>query len=138
MVQTSAEAVGSMGDDTPLAVLSLQPRLLYTYFKQLFAQVTNPPIDPIREKLVMSLKRVLGWRRNLLAETSDHARLVRLESPVLFRARTHRLARLGRQGFPSVQRSMPPGRSRRRIGPREGDRSHLRGSRRSGEPRVHA
>jgi glutamate synthase (NADPH/NADH) large chain/glutamate synthase (ferredoxin) len=84
MVQTSAEAVGSMGDDTPLAVLSLQPRLLYTYFKQLFAQVTNPPIDPIREKLVMSLNVVLGWRRNLLAETPEHARLVQLNSPILF------------------------------------------------------
>ena len=55
MVSSAYEAIGSMGDDTPLAVLSLQPRLLYTYFKQLFAQVTNPPIDPIREKLVMSL-----------------------------------------------------------------------------------
>ncbi len=66
MVKDGQEALGSMGDDTPLAVLSLQPRLLYTYFKQLFAQVTNPPIDPIREKLVMSLATVMGWRRNLL------------------------------------------------------------------------
>lgn len=65
MLKDGAEAVGSMGDDTPLAVLSLKPRLLYTYFKQLFAQVTNPPIDPIREKLVMSLHTALGWRRNL-------------------------------------------------------------------------
>ena len=91
MVRDSAEAVGSMGDDTPLAVLSLQPRLLYTYFKQLFAQVTNPPIDPIREKLVMSLNTVLGWRRNLLGETPEHARLVRSESPILFE---HELAAL--------------------------------------------
>ena len=83
MVQNAAEAVGSMGDDTPLAVLSLQPRLLSTYFKQLFAQVTNPPIDPIREKLVMSLTVHLGWRKNLLAETPEHARLVQLDSPVL-------------------------------------------------------
>jgi len=83
MVQNAAEAVGSMGDDTPLAILSLQPRLLYTYFKQLFAQVTNPPIDPIREKLVMSLTVHLGWRRNLLTESPEHARLVQLESPVL-------------------------------------------------------
>jgi len=72
-----------MGDDTPLAVLSQKPRLLYTYFKQLFAQVTNPPIDPIREKLVMSLHTVIGWRKNLLAETPGHARLVSIESPVL-------------------------------------------------------
>ena len=83
MLKDGAEAVGSMGDDTPLAVLSAKPRLLYTYFKQLFAQVTNPPIDPIREKLVMSLNTVLGWRKNMLAETPEHARLVSLESPVL-------------------------------------------------------
>lgn len=83
MLKDSAEAVGSMGDDTPLAVLSAKPRLLYTYFKQLFAQVTNPPIDPIREKLVMSLNTVLGWRKNMLAETPEHSRLVSLESPVL-------------------------------------------------------
>jgi len=83
MLKDGAEAVGSMGDDTPLAVLSQKPRLLYTYFKQLFAQVTNPPIDPIREKLVMSLHTVIGWRKNLLAETPGHARLVSIESPVL-------------------------------------------------------
>ncbi|MBU6182772.1 MAG: glutamate synthase large subunit [Verrucomicrobia bacterium] len=83
MLKDGAEAVGSMGDDTPLAVLSQKPRLLYTYFKQLFAQVTNPPIDPIREKLVMSLHTVIGWRKNLLAETPGHARLVTIESPVL-------------------------------------------------------
>ena len=83
MVKDGQEALGSMGDDTPLAVLSLQPRLLYTYFKQLFAQVTNPPIDPIREKLVMSLATILGWRRNLFAESPEHAKLVHSDSPVL-------------------------------------------------------
>jgi glutamate synthase (NADPH/NADH) large chain/glutamate synthase (ferredoxin) len=66
-----------------LPFFSAKPRLLYTYFKQLFAQVTNPPIDPIREKLVMSLNTVLGWRKNMLAETPDHARLISIESPVL-------------------------------------------------------
>ncbi len=91
MVRDGMEGVGSMGDDTPLAVLSLQPRLLYTYFKQLFAQVTNPPIDPIREKLVMSLHTMLGWRRNLLAETPEHARLIRSETPVLL---VHEMAAL--------------------------------------------
>ena len=84
MIKDGAEAVGSMGDDTPLAVLSLQPRLLYTYFSQLFAQVTNPPIDPIRERLVMSLFTTLGWRRNLLSETPEHASQVTLDSPILF------------------------------------------------------
>jgi glutamate synthase (NADPH/NADH) large chain/glutamate synthase (ferredoxin) len=83
MVQTGAEAVGSMGDDSPLAVLSHNPRLLYAYFKQLFAQVTNPPIDPIREKLVMSHVVTLGWRRNMLAETPDHAALIHCATPIL-------------------------------------------------------
>ncbi|MBS0658633.1 MAG: glutamate synthase large subunit [Verrucomicrobia bacterium] len=83
MIRDAAEPVGSMGDDTPLAVLSLQPRLLYSYFKQLFAQVTNPPIDPIREKLVMSLTTIMGWRRNLLAESPHHAELVTADSPIL-------------------------------------------------------
>jgi glutamate synthase (NADPH/NADH) large chain/glutamate synthase (ferredoxin) len=95
MMTDGAEAVGSMGDDTPLAVLSVKPRLLYTYFKQLFAQVTNPPIDPIREKLVMSLHTVLGWRRNLLSETPDHARLIMVESPVLLDADLERVRSVG-------------------------------------------
>ncbi len=84
MARSAYEGVGSMGDDSPLAVLSHQPRLLYSYFKQLFAQVTNPPIDPIREKLVMSLFTGLGWRRNLLAETPEHANLIMADSPILF------------------------------------------------------
>jgi glutamate synthase domain-containing protein 2/glutamate synthase domain-containing protein 1/glutamate synthase domain-containing protein 3 len=84
MLKDGQEALGSMGDDTPLAILSLQPRLLYTYFKQLFAQVTNPPIDPLREKLVMSLATIMGWRRNLLGETPEHAKLVHSDSPILF------------------------------------------------------
>ena len=83
MAMTGEEAIGSMGDDTPLAVLSKKPRLLYTYFKQLFAQVTNPPIDPIREKLVMSVEVLAGPHRNWLEETPEHARLLRLQSPIL-------------------------------------------------------
>lgn len=94
MFKDAAEAVGSMGDDTPLAVLSLQPRLLYTYFKQLFAQVTNPPIDPIREKLVMSLHTVMGWRRNLLSETPEHCRQIMLESPILLNPELEKLLTL--------------------------------------------
>jgi glutamate synthase domain-containing protein 2/glutamate synthase domain-containing protein 1/glutamate synthase domain-containing protein 3 len=91
MIKDGQEAVGSMGDDTPLAVLSRQPRLLYTYFKQLFAQVTNPPIDPLREKLVMSLATIMGWRRNLLSETPEHARLIHSDSPILFEHELHAL-----------------------------------------------
>lgn len=85
MAETAKDAVGSMGDDTPLAVLSQKTRLLYTYFKQLFAQVTNPAIDPIREELVMSTISYLGQRRNLFSETPEHAQLIELSSPCLLR-----------------------------------------------------
>ncbi len=78
-----AEPTGSMGDDTPLAVLSRRPRLLYTYFKQLFAQVTNPPIDSVREKAVMSLHMLLGGRLGLFEEFPVSTGLVELESPIL-------------------------------------------------------
>ena len=67
MVRTGAEPVASMGDDTPLAVLSRRPRLLYDYFRQLFAQVTNPPLDAIREELITSLPSSVGPEGNLLA-----------------------------------------------------------------------
>lgn len=83
MVLQAKEAVGSMGDDTPPAVISRHPRLLYHYFKQLFAQVTNPPIDSLRERLVMSLTTYLGKRHSLLTETEKHARVIRLNSPIL-------------------------------------------------------
>ncbi len=83
MVSEKKEPVWSMGDDTPLAVLSPRPRLLYGYFKQKFAQVTNPPIDPLREQLVMSLYTYLGPRLSFLEESEYHARLIRLSGPVL-------------------------------------------------------
>jgi glutamate synthase domain-containing protein 2/glutamate synthase domain-containing protein 1/glutamate synthase domain-containing protein 3 len=83
MAETGEEAVGSMGDDAPLAVLSERPQLLFSYFRQLFAQVTNPAIDPIREQLVMSLGVFLGPQANLLDEKPEHARQIRLEQPVL-------------------------------------------------------
>ena len=83
MITEAKEAVGSMGDDTPPAVISRHPRLLYSYFKQRFAQVTNPPIDSIRERLVMSLTTHLGRQHSLLTETPAHARLIRLPSPIL-------------------------------------------------------
>lgn len=97
MVKTGQEAVNSMGDDAALSVLSLKPKLLCTYFKQLFAQVTNPPIDPIREYLVMSIEADLGPERNLLAEVPENARVVHLQSPFLF---PHQLNALGTfEGF---------------------------------------
>ena len=83
MVSASKEPVGSMGDDTPLAVLADEPRLLFNYFKQLFAQVTNPAIDPIREELVMSLTTYLGFQGNLLAEKPGHAHMLKLNTPIL-------------------------------------------------------
>jgi glutamate synthase (NADPH/NADH) large chain len=83
MAATGEEAIGSMGNDTPLAALSERPQLLFGYFRQQFAQVTNPAIDPIREQLVMSLGINLGPRRNLLEPTPEHARHLRLAHPVL-------------------------------------------------------
>ena len=83
MAEAAKEPLGSMGDDTPLAVLSDRPRLLYDYFKQLFAQVTNPPLDAIREELVTSLALNLGPGRNLFTETPEHCAKLRLEQPVI-------------------------------------------------------
>ncbi|MBN9689725.1 MAG: glutamate synthase large subunit [Verrucomicrobia bacterium] len=84
MATQGGEPVGSMGDDTPIAVLSKRPRLLFDYFKQLFAQVTNPPIDSIREKIVMSLANTLGARKSWFEETPEHAKQIRISSPFLF------------------------------------------------------
>lgn len=83
MACTGTEPVGSMGADEPLAVLSEQPQLLYSYFKQLFAQVTNPPIDSIREELVMSTMTFIGTADNILTEIPQHARLLKLNHPIL-------------------------------------------------------
>ena len=83
MADAGEEPAGSMGNDTPLAVLSRRPQLLFSYFRQMFAQVTNPAIDPIREQLVMSLAMNLGPQCNLLDETAEHAKQLRIVQPVL-------------------------------------------------------
>ena len=83
MITTGQEPVGAMGDDTPPAAMSKLPRPLFHYFKQRFAEVTNPPIDPLREELVMSLRMLLGKRANLLSETPEAVRLIALSSPIL-------------------------------------------------------
>ncbi len=83
MITSGKEALGSMGDDTPLAVLSDRPRLLYDYFRQLFAQVTNPPLDAIREELVTSLGSTIGAEGDLFQETPDHCRQLHLPGPLL-------------------------------------------------------
>jgi glutamate synthase domain-containing protein 2/glutamate synthase domain-containing protein 3 len=83
MVAQGEEPTGSMGNDTPLAVLSQRPQLLFHYFKQLFAQVTNPAVDSIREELVMSMDITLGEERNLLSESPNHCRKLKLSHPIL-------------------------------------------------------
>ena len=103
MAAEKKEGVGSMGDDAPLAPLSHHARPLYHYFRQMFAQVTNPPIDPLRESLVMSLGLYLGPRRSVLVETPDHARMIRLESPFLFNEELERLQEIGSGYFKPVK-----------------------------------
>jgi glutamate synthase (NADPH/NADH) large chain len=83
MARTGAEPIGSMGTDTPIAPLSMRPRLLYDYFAQLFAQVTNPPLDAIREEIVTSVARVMGPEQNLLEPSATSCRHLRLARPVL-------------------------------------------------------
>src|SRR3990170_559178 len=83
MASRGQEAVGLMGDDAALAVLSNRPQSLFAYFKQLFAQVTNPPIDPLREELVMSLNAFIGRERNVLDETPEHCRMLKIIQPIL-------------------------------------------------------
>jgi len=93
------EALGSMGNDAPLACLSLKPRLLYEYFKQLFAQVTNPPIDPIRESMVMSLRLPLGPEGNLLDKTGEHSRRIDLDVPLLSLDEMYAIKNMDMQGY---------------------------------------
>jgi glutamate synthase domain-containing protein 2/glutamate synthase domain-containing protein 1/glutamate synthase domain-containing protein 3 len=99
MVETAQEPIGSMGNDQSLAVLSDRPQLLYNYFKQLFAQVTNPPIDPYRENLVMSLMTFVGRERNLLDETPEHCRQLKLPHPILSNDDVDKLRTLDRSGY---------------------------------------
>ena len=99
MASKGHEAVGSMGHDVPLAILSEKPQLLVHYFKQLFAQVTNPPIDPIREELVMSLMTFIGNPPNILTEVPSHARLIKLRHPVLADEDMTRIRSMNIPGF---------------------------------------
>jgi glutamate synthase (NADPH/NADH) large chain/glutamate synthase (ferredoxin) len=99
MAQDGQEPVSSMGTDTPLAVLSDRAQLLFNYFKQMFAQVTNPPIDPIREKVVMNTESLIGSEVNLLSESPEHARLLRLKGPTLTDEELGRIRALDRPGL---------------------------------------
>ncbi|HEY0739993.1 MAG TPA: glutamate synthase large subunit [Chryseosolibacter sp.] len=109
MAATAYEAVGSMGDDTPIAVLSKESRHISNYFKQHFAQVSNPPIDPIRERLVMSLFTRIGVSLNVLEETPQHTNQIHISQPVLLNSDLEKLKHLPAHGFEyAVLRSVFP------------------------------
>ena len=101
MVVTGEEPISSMGTDTPLAVLSERPQLLFKYFKQLFAQVTNPPIDPIREELVMSLVTNIGPKPNVMDEMPESARRIRVKQPILTNADLEKIREIADPHFKS-------------------------------------
>ncbi len=99
MAEEGKEPIGSMGNDTPHAVLSSQPQLLYNYFRQLFAQVTNPPIDPIREKLVMSIECFIGPQENYLSEHPMHAHKLYIKHPILDDRDIEKIKNVNAKGF---------------------------------------
>jgi len=99
MANEGVQPLGSMGTDTPLAVLSNKPQLLYNYFKQLFAQVTNPPIDPIREEIITSTETMVGSRGGLLNPKPESCALIKLEHPILTNEQLEKLRQVNRPGF---------------------------------------
>ena len=103
LAESGQEAVGSMGDDTPFPVLSRQVRSLYDYFRQQFAQVTNPPIDPLREQIVMSLETCFGRELNLFEDSAEHAARVLVDSPVLSATKFHQLLDLNDPRYASAR-----------------------------------
>ncbi len=102
MARDGIQPLGSMGTDTPLAVLSQKPQLLYNYFKQLFAQVTNPPIDPIREEIITSTEIMVGGEGNLLEPTPQSSRLIKMHYPILTNEELEKLRHVSRPGFKCV------------------------------------
>ena len=106
MAEAGQEPVGSMGNDAALPGLSAKRRSLFDFFHQLFAQVTNPPIDPIREELVMSLMTYIGNKGDILTETPEHARLIKLKRPVLTDDELERLKKAAPEQFPSATLSL--------------------------------
>lgn len=109
MAETGGEPIGSMGDDTAPACLSVRPRSLFDFFKQSFAQVTNPPIDPIREELVMSLMTYIGNKGDILSETPEHAQLIKLRRPTLTDDELVRIEKAAPNVFPSATLSLAYG-----------------------------
>ncbi len=102
MAKDSVEPVGSMGNDASLAVLSDKPQLLYNYFKQLFAQVTNPPIDSIREEIIFAVETTIGSEKNLLNPEPDSCRRIKLAAPILTNDELAKLRHLNKEGFKTV------------------------------------
>jgi glutamate synthase (ferredoxin) len=102
MARDGMQPLGSMGTDTPLAVLSEKPQLIYNYFKQLFAQVTNPPIDPIREEIITSTEIMVGGEGNMLEPTAQSGRLVKMHYPILTNEELEKLRHISRPGFKTV------------------------------------
>src|SRR2546421_1207033 len=102
MANDGVQPLGSMGTDTPLAVLSNKSQLLYNYFKQLFAQVTNPPIDPIREENITSTETMVGSEGNLLEPTPESCRMIKLEHPILTNEELEKLRHVDRPGFKAI------------------------------------
>ena len=102
MANDGVQPIGSMGTDTPLAVLSNKPQLIYNYFKQLFAQVTNPPIDPIREEIITSTETMVGSEGNLLKPRPESCRMIKLEHPILTNEEFEKLRHVNRPNFKAV------------------------------------
>jgi glutamate synthase (ferredoxin) len=102
MARDGIQPLGSMGTDTPLAVLSNKPQLIYNYFKQLFAQVTNPPIDPIREEIITSTEIMVGGEGNMLEPTPESGRLIKMHYPILTNEELEKLRHIQRPGFKTV------------------------------------
>ena len=99
LAESAAEAIGSMGDDTPMAVLSGKVRSLYDYFRQQFAQVTNPPIDPLRENIVMSLETCFGREQNIFEETPQHAARLLVDSPIMSQGKFDQLLAMDNEAY---------------------------------------
>ena len=102
LAEAGAEAIGSMGDDTPFPVLSEKPRVLYDYFRQVFAQVTNPPIDPLREQIVMSLETCLGAEMSIFVDGPERAKRLLVDSPVLSTGKFEQLLAISEPGYSST------------------------------------
>ncbi|GAA4999950.1 glutamate synthase large subunit [Acinetobacter puyangensis] len=103
IAESGQEAVGSMGDDTPMAVLSRQVRHVSDYFRQQFAQVTNPPIDPLRESIVMSLETCFGREQNVFEQGPDHAERLIISSPVLSNSKMYQIRHVERKGYENAE-----------------------------------